>query len=31
LYTGMEFIPSFYLDGAEDKISDEEIDKSAPE
>lgn len=31
LYTGMEFIPSFYLYGAEYKLSDEEIDKSAPE
>lgn len=31
LYTGMEFIPSFYLYGAEYEISDEEIDKSAPE
>ncbi len=31
LYTGMEFIPSFYLYGAEYKLSDEEINNSAPE
>ena len=31
LYTDMKFIPSFYLYGAEYKLSDEEIDKSAPE
>lgn len=31
LYTDMKFIPSFYLYGAEYKLSDEEIDKSALE